>query len=51
VWYRLITVQMEVNGGWGMLATILLLMAGMAVASGVAVLCGIKAPIETDGEW
>jgi hypothetical protein len=42
---------MEVNGGWGMLATILLLMAGMTVASGVAVLCGIKAPIETDGEW
>jgi len=40
-----------VNRGLGMLATILLLMAGMTVASGVAVLCGIKAPIETDGEW
>lgn len=34
-----------------MLATILLLMAGTTVASGVAVLFGIKAPIEIDGEW
>ena len=43
------------NGGvempMEMLATILLLMTGTTVASGVAMLCGIKAPIEIDGEW
>jgi hypothetical protein len=35
--------------GAEMLAGILLLMAGMTVASGVGVLCGIRAPIEMEG--
>jgi hypothetical protein len=39
------------NRGMEMLATILLLVTGTTVASGVAMLCGIKAPIEIDGEW
>jgi len=34
-----------------MLATILLLLAGATIASGLARLCGINAPIEVDGEW
>jgi hypothetical protein len=34
-----------------MLAGILLLMAGMTVASWIAMLCGIRAPIEAEREW
>ena len=37
--------------GVGMLATLLLLVAGTTVASGVAILCGIKAPMEINEEW
>jgi hypothetical protein len=36
--------------GAGMLTSIVLLMVGIT-ASWIAVLCGIRAPIEADGEW
>jgi len=49
VWYCLITAPGKGNGA--MLASIVLAAAGMTVASWLAVLCGIRAPIEKDGEW
>jgi len=49
VWYCIITAPGKGNGA--MLASIVLAAAGMTVASWLAVLCGIRAPIEKDGEW